>query len=116
MHFAVLLLLLATTTPRYYGTYRGYMGQFTLEAKDGKPHLDFMVGIPGCTGSIEGDGKLEKNAFTYTTPVEGQDDPCTLTITFDGSKAQVASEHCGYFHGAMCEFDGDDYERVKGAK
>jgi hypothetical protein len=98
--------------PNIFGTYEGYMGELTLAPRAGKIHLEFLIGIPGCTGSIEGDGKLEKNVFTYSVPVEGQDDPCVLTITFDRRNATVASEHCSYFHGATCEFDGK-YRRTR---
>lgn len=108
--------LLAAAKPSYFGTYRGTMGEFTLESRGGKAHLDFGVGLPGCSGAIEGDGAIKDNVFTYTTKVEGQEEPCTLTITFSGkSAASVESEHCGYFHGASCEFDGE-YKRVKKAK
>ena len=47
-----------------------------------------------------------------SVPVKGQDDPCVLAITFDGRNATVVTEHCSYFHGAMCEFNGK-YRRTR---
>jgi hypothetical protein len=101
----------APTKKNAFGKYEGRWGEFTLEERaGGKAHLDFSVGLPGCAGAIEGDGVLEGRTFTLVAPVENQENPCRLKITF-GKKATVETEGCTHFHGASCEFDGD-YRRA----
>ena len=94
-----------------FGKYEGDWGLFTLEERpQGKAHIDFSIGLPGCAGAIDGDGVVEERKFTLVAPIENQEDPCRLTITF-GKKAVVETERCSSFHGASCDFDGE-YEKV----
>jgi hypothetical protein len=74
----------------------------TAEAGKFSVALD-TSGPNGCTGSIVGQATQAKNTLTLKGEEGGE--VCTVSIKFEGGKANISEDSCGHYHGMQCSLD-----------
>ena len=69
--------------------------------------VELVVGARGCTGYFDGVGRVETGRLIAKSPPPAEPlDKCVVSISRKGSKLDVTTEDCNYWHGGSCEFRG----------
>lgn len=117
----VFLVSMAAAQQSHSGVYRkidGSAGEVKIKEflKGRSTKIEFDLSVSGsksapCAGDLKGTAKfINQNTFEYVSDVEDAKN-CHLTFTFSGKKLTIRETECGFFHGAMCEFDGSYRKR-----
>jgi hypothetical protein len=117
-----LLVGTSSTLAQQIGAEEKYRSKLTtlevtpLDAKKGMLAARTAVGFPGCSGFIEGTGKLSGNVLNFSPKKESRDqETCQVTVVFNKkhSVATIRASGCTAYSGAACGWEGDAMKRVK---
>ena len=92
----------------YDGSFEGDAeGDLSVSALgDGRVSIALSVASSDCTGDIFGTGKIAADRLLIIKPRDESGNQCRLSLARRGKAIEINEEHCLYFHGFHCSFNG----------
>ena len=109
-----LLFNISPVSASYFGCYETTSDNYadftyTHSTSEHTGIISMFTGRPGCSGHIDGVGKIHGDTFKLTKNEDDQ--TCVIEVHFSSESATVTEHGCSYWHGAGCQF-GDKYKKV----